>query len=141
MDTIENQTEEEVERAYTILVVDDNSINQKILVRLLGKQGYKTQVASNGAEAVSLITKMSYDAVLMDLEMPILSGMDATRRVREMEAERGIVKVLPIIGVSGHAREEYLPKVLKVGMQGYVTKPYVHQDVFDALERVLRQGR
>jgi CheY-like chemotaxis protein len=140
---LETELEEEpdLDREYKILIAEDHPINQKILARLLAKDGYTSEVANNGAEAVRMIVSGSYDAVLMDLEMPILSGMDATRRVREMEAERGMIKLLPIIGVSGNSREEYMPKCLKAGMQGYITKPYVHQDIFDALAQCLRPRR
>jgi signal transduction histidine kinase/CheY-like chemotaxis protein/uncharacterized protein YozE (UPF0346 family) len=122
-----------------ILVADDNNINQKILCRLLGKRGYVCDVASNGLEALQMISIASYDVVLMDIEMPILSGIDAVKRVRDMESERQVKNHLPIIGVSAHSRGEYISKVLEAGMNGYVTKPYMSSEIYSTVEKLLKK--
>jgi signal transduction histidine kinase/CheY-like chemotaxis protein/tetratricopeptide (TPR) repeat protein len=126
-----------VETVYRVLVVDDNVINQKILCRLLRTRGYHCDVASNGVEALQVLTMAQYDIVLMDIEMPVMNGIDCTKRVREMESERHVKIPLPIVGVSGNSRDEILSVVMDAGMQGYVTKPYMSTEIYTTVERLL----
>ncbi|KAL0485130.1 hybrid signal transduction histidine kinase dhkK [Acrasis kona] len=124
-----------------VLVVDDNHINQKILCRLLQKNGYYCEVASDGLEAVQLIAGSQFDVVLMDIEMPVLNGIEATKRVRQMESERCSKKMLPIIGVSGNARDEVADVVKECMMNGYISKPYMSGEVVSTIESVMKKNK
>lgn len=106
-----------------ILVVEDNVINQKILKRNLEQAGHSCEIANNGKEAYEMAEKTSYDVVLMDVEMPMMDGLEATKLIRQKEREQKKAPV-PIIGLSGNAREEYIATAQQAGMNDYLTKPY-----------------
>jgi CheY-like chemotaxis protein len=103
-----------------VLVAEDNKINQQLARMLLTKAGYTVDIADNGEEAVTAIRAADYDVVLMDVQMPILDGIEATRHIRALPPPKNAV---PIIAVTAHAmtgaREEYLAS----GMDGYLSKP------------------
>ena len=109
---------------HIILVVEDNLINQKILVRQLERAGVQCYVANHGQEAIdSWKAHPEITCILMDIEMPILNGLEATKiiRLQEQEFKRSTT---PIIGLSGNAGETHMTKALQSGMNGYLTKPY-----------------
>ncbi|KAK9693154.1 hypothetical protein K7432_014047 [Basidiobolus ranarum] len=107
----------------SVLVVEDNLINQRVLKRQLELAGYTVEGAKHGAEALELMQNTTYRLILMDLEMPVMGGLDCTRRIREIEAETGSESI-PIVGVSGNAREEYRYLAIESGMTDYIIKPY-----------------
>ncbi len=93
--------------AIRVLVVEDNLINQTVLRRQLrssNQPSFEVAVANNGQEAVDLTEREHFDAVLMDVQMPVMDGLEATRRIRQRERERAL-QPLPIIGLSGNARQ------------------------------------
>ena len=121
----------------TPLTVDlqDNVINQKVLKRQLELLGYAVQVANHGAEALTFLESSSfagnespdapvYDLILMDLEMPIMDGLECTAQIRDWEATGKLSRRIPIIAVSGNARQEYVTRAMEAGMDDFVTKPY-----------------
>jgi signal transduction histidine kinase/CheY-like chemotaxis protein len=123
-----------------ILVVEDNPLNQVILKRMLLQLGCKAEVAGDGAEAVDVFAARPFAAVLMDVEMPRMSGLDASRCIREMERRMEMmtgarVAPVPIIGLSGNAREEQRAEALQCGMNDYLTKPVRKPDLFQALQQ------
>lgn len=99
----------------------DNLINQKILVKLLRNLGCETFISCDGQDCLNLLIKHAkidplercFDLILMDLEMPILEGMEATRRIRQMEAENVLPGIIPIVAVSGNARPEYAKRAVR----------------------------
>lgn len=108
-----------------ILIVEDNVINQKVLMRSLEQAGHSCEVAKNGKEAcemVEMVEKTPYDIVLMDVEMPVMDGLEATKLIRQRELEQRKAPI-PIIGLSGNAREEYIATATQAGMNDYLTKP------------------
>ncbi|KAK9680771.1 hypothetical protein K7432_015849 [Basidiobolus ranarum] len=113
-----------------VLVVEDNLINQRVLKRQLESAGFSVGVAKHGVEALDVITESNYHLILMDLEMPIMGGLECTRRIREIEQENG-GRYIPIIGVSGNAREEYRRLAIESGMTDYIIKPYDKQELMD----------
>ncbi|ORX79348.1 hypothetical protein K493DRAFT_293359 [Basidiobolus meristosporus CBS 931.73] len=122
--------------SYSILVVEDNLINQRVLKRQLELAGFSVGVAKHGAEALEVMSKVSYHLILMDLEMPVMGGLECTQRIRELEKSAGEQQV-PIIGVSGNAREEYRRLALASGMTDYVIKPYDKQALIDLINSFL----
>lgn len=105
-----------------VLIVEDNVINQKVLMRSLEQAGHSCEVANNGKEACEMVDKTPYDIVLMDVEMPVMDGLEATKLIRQREQEQR-KSPLPIIGLSGNAREEYIATATQAGMDDYLTKP------------------
>jgi two-component system sensor histidine kinase/response regulator len=104
-----------------ILLAEDNSINQKLAVRLLEKKGHTVIVAENGQEALRLWQNNNMDLILMDVQMPIMDGLKTTAAIREVELQTG--KHIPIIAMTAHAMEGDRERCLKAGMDDYLPKP------------------
>jgi len=102
-----------------ILLADDNTVIQTIMVRLLKRMGYIVDVAQDGHEAVAAVKKKKYDLILMDCEMPNLNGFDASKSIRELPSDTR----LPIIAVTAHPRRDVEEKCLAMGMDDIITKP------------------
>ena len=113
-----------------ILVVEDNVINQEIILELLKDAGFKMSLANNGREAVEAVEKNEYDLVFMDIQMPELDGLEATRYIRE----KGITD-LPIIAMTANAMSGDRDISLKAGMNDHVTKPIDPPKLFESLIR------
>ncbi|MGY0217333.1 transporter substrate-binding domain-containing protein [Endozoicomonadaceae bacterium StTr2] len=113
-----------------VLLVEDNEINQQVASELLHSMGIDVTVACNGLDALELIQQTSFDLVFMDIQMPVMDGHEATRRLRQMEAFRE----LPIIAMTAHAMSGDREKSLEAGMNDHITKPLDP----DQLEKVLR---
>jgi signal transduction histidine kinase/ActR/RegA family two-component response regulator len=116
-----------------ILVVEDNAVNQKVVTKLLGKRGYRTEVAGNGREALAALERSTFDVVLMDLQMPVMDGLEATRLIRLNPRWR----TLPVIGLTAHATAEGRDQCLKAGMDEYVTKPIRASALWEAVDKAL----
>jgi signal transduction histidine kinase/DNA-binding response OmpR family regulator len=126
-----------------ILVAEDNAVNQKLIVRLLDKLGYRTDVAANGLEVLDAIDAIPYAAVLMDCQMPEMDGYEATRAIRRRETlaaspphsqHRPPVR-LPIIAMTANAMQGDREKCLEVGMDDYISKPINPEALKTTLER------
>jgi CheY-like chemotaxis protein len=105
-----------------VLVVDDNSVNRKILARQLELAGASTDSAAGGEEALELWRKGGYDLVLADLQMPTMDGFELARRIRQSEAAERRART-PILAVTASALEEQEQKSRAAGMDGFITKP------------------
>jgi PAS domain S-box-containing protein len=119
-------------RRIRVLVVEDNSINQKVAVGYLEKGGHRVDVASNGLEALSAVRSLPYDVVLMDMQMPEMDGLEATRAIRALGGDRGRVV---IVGLTANAMHEDREACLEAGMNDHLTKPV---DRNRLLEKVAR---
>jgi PAS domain S-box-containing protein len=124
-------------RPLRILVVDDNEINQVVACKFLQKLGCQVEVARNGREAVNSIAHATYDAVLMDCEMPEMDGYEATQEIRRQE--QTTTRHLPIIALTGHASSEDEQKCRHAGMDDVVTKPMTLPTLRAKLEGLLAQ--
>jgi two-component system sensor histidine kinase/response regulator len=120
-----------------VLLVEDNEINQQVATEILGGAGLVVTVASNGQEAVEAVGRGDYDAVLMDVQMPVLDGHAATRIIRRDERFRG----LPIIAMTAHAMAGDQEKSAAAGMNDHVTKPIDPDKLFATLARWIPAGR
>ncbi|KAJ3293513.1 hypothetical protein HDU76_007031, partial [Blyttiomyces sp. JEL0837] len=119
-----------------ILVVDDNDINRKVLSKQLAKEGFQTDEAINGFEALKRVTDSAYSLILMDVEMPVMDGPTAVTKIREFENQTGRKKV-PIVSVTGNAREEQIAYYLSIGVQRVLVKPYTREKLLDTVVEVL----
>jgi len=136
-------------RGAHILLVEDNEINQQVATELLRDEGFFISVADNGKKAVEAVLSSSredsYDVVLMDLQMPIMDGYEATRRIREWETNRQSSIInhqspIPIIAMTADAMSGVREKVIDIGMNDYVTKPINPKELFGALVKWIEPG-
>ena len=127
-----------VASSLRILLAEDNAVNQKLALRLLERLGYRANVASNGLEALRALEREPYDVVLMDVQMPELDGLDATRRI----CERWPPDVRPrIIAMTANAMLEDRDACLAAGMDDYVAKPIRPEELAEALRRARPLGQ
>lgn len=111
-----------------ILLVEDNPINQKVAMHLLVLLGYSVDLAENGAKALQVIEDGGYAAVLMDLQMPVMDGLAATRAIRNLPSE---CSRIPIIALTANGLDSERQKCMAVGMNDFLTKP-IHKEKFCA---------
>jgi CheY-like chemotaxis protein len=104
-----------------VLVAEDNPVNQVLARRILERRGHEVIVAGTGREAVDLVSRETFDVVLMDVQMPEMDGFEAARAIRASEAESG--KHLPIVAMTAHAMKGDRERCLDAGMDNYVAKP------------------
>lgn len=123
----------EKQTTRNILIVEDNPINQKVICRYLESMGHICKAANNGEEALNKVSRYQFDLIFMDIEMPVMNGLEATGIIRSREELTGSTRV-PIIGLSGNARREHIDSAFKAGMDDYITKPYdkltIHSKVY-----------
>jgi len=116
-----------------VLLAEDNPINQKLAVVLLQKVGFSVDAVETGAQALEKVQANQYNAVLMDVQMPEMDGLEATHRIREWEKDTG--RHIPIIAMTAHAMQGDRERCLEAGMDDYVTKPLQPKVLFSALDR------
>ena len=121
-----------------VLLVDDVEANRMLAKYLLEQRGWKVEEAANGREALRHLEGGRYDLVLMDVEMPEIDGLEATRIIREREKVSG--GHLPVIAMTAHALRGDRERMLASGMDDYVSKPLVLEDFFSAIERQIQVG-
>jgi PAS domain S-box-containing protein len=117
-----------------ILLAEDNAINQSLAVRLLEKQGHQVVVANNGKEALAALERERFDLVLMDVQMPVMGGFEATALLRSLERLTG--EHLPVIALTAHAMKGDRERCLAAGMDAYVSKPVQAGDLARAIAEV-----
>jgi PAS domain S-box-containing protein len=124
-------------KGIRVLVVEDNDINQELVRELLLMQGVDVVTASHGEEALELLQKNSFDQILMDCQMPVMDGCEATRRIRAQTQHQR----LPIIALTANAMKEDRDKVLAVGMSDYIAKPIDPDELFITMARWIEADR
>jgi two-component system, sensor histidine kinase and response regulator len=117
----------------TILVAEDNRVNQKLAQKMLIKMGYECQVASNGLEALAAMDERDFDLVLMDIQMPEMDGFEATAGIRAKEIQSG--KHTPIVAMTAHAMKGDRERCLLNGMDDYISKPVDRKELAQVLEK------
>ncbi len=134
----EDKTKEEnyvFSNKYKVLLVEDNKVNQRVESILLEKMGISFDIANNGKEAVEFYQKNDYDLILMDIQMPVMDGVKATKIIREIERKKN--KHTPILALSASVFKSEVKKFLEAGMDGYITKPISTKDLYEALYKFL----
>jgi len=118
-----------------VLLVEDNEINQQVAKEILEGAGLNITLANNGQEAVKAVREYNYDAVLMDVQMPVMDGYTATREIRNLKSE---IRNVPIIAMTAHAMAGDEDKSLQAGMNGHVTKPIDPDQLFATLQQWIK---
>jgi two-component system sensor histidine kinase/response regulator len=148
----------EARESLNILLAEDNLINQTLATKLLETRGHRVTLASNGKEAVDAFKKGDFDLILMDIQMPEMDGFEATRRIREFEAEkkstinnqpqlnmlriqRSRQSTIPIIAMTAHAMTGDREKCIDAGMDDYVSKPINPEALFSVIKKNARKSQ
>ena len=124
---------------FRILLADDNVVNQRLAQRILEKNGYHVTTALNGHEALDLHAREAFDAILMDIQMPGMDGLEATAGIRDRERTTG--SHVPIVAMTAHAMKGDREKYLAAGMDGYISKPVTAAELLAGLKSALSNSR
>ena len=119
------------QRKLRVLVAEDNPVNQTVVARMLEKMGHTATIAPNGKDAISRLVGGSFDVVFMDVQMPEMDGLTATRKIRESETATGTN--IPIIAMTAHAMKGDKERCLAAGMTAYISKPVSSREVEETL--------
>jgi PAS domain S-box-containing protein len=128
---------DEAKTILTILLTEDNLINQKLAKKLLEKQGHRVEIANNGLEAITLFEQQKFDLILMDFQMPEMNGLEATQRIRAIEQQKG--GHIPIIAMTANAMSEDKDRAINAGMDAYVPKPINVQELLEQIAHFFSQ--
>ena len=128
---------------YKILLADDNPVNLDLTTRLLTKRGHEVVTVENGQEAVDCFLENVFDVILMDLEMPVMSGIEAARQIRAKERATAIdtPPYTPIIAMTAHDEEAERTSCLVVGMDGFITKPIDIKTLHQTIQEIIDAAR
>jgi len=124
----------EARRGMHVLLAEDSPVNQRVAIDLLQQRGHRVSVATNGREAVLATEREHYDVVLMDVQMPEMDGLEATRVIRRREADSGSGEHVPIVAMTANAMREDRQICLDAGMDDYLPKPIRARELYDAVE-------
>jgi CheY-like chemotaxis protein len=120
-------------KEVNVLVAEDNLVNQRLVRELLTRKNYKVTIVENGLKIFDLLETVKFDVILMDIQMPIMDGLEATSIIREIE--KGTGKHIPIIGITAYAVQADRDKCLSVGMDDYMSKPFVKEEFYKMIEK------
>lgn len=126
--------------ATRILIAEDNDINTQVMKRSLDSKGYALDFAANGEVAFEKYQRNDYDLVLMDISMPVMDGLEATKTMRKFEVDNGRERT-PIIALTAHASDEHKEKFLKADMDDFLAKPYKLETLLQKMENWLNQPK
>jgi signal transduction histidine kinase/CheY-like chemotaxis protein/HPt (histidine-containing phosphotransfer) domain-containing protein len=121
-------------RKARILLAEDVEVNQEIARAVLEGAGHSVDVVSDGSEAIMAVQECEYDLVLMDIQMPVVDGVTATRRIRELEGPSGHI---PIIAMTANVLPEQVARFAAAGMTGHVGKPFKRDELYEVIERIM----
>ena len=136
-DTIANAIAQSRERSLSILVAEDNGVNQKVVTKILERAGHRVRIAENGEQAVDLMLAETFDIVLMDVNMPVMNGMEATKLYRFAALGRDR---LPIVALTADATAEARARCEAAGMDACATKPIDAGELFRIIDRLVPES-
>ncbi|MDD5240835.1 MAG: response regulator [Sulfuricella sp.] len=117
-----------------VLLVEDNFVNQQLMIALLKRRQHHVVVAENGQVALDILEHQAFDLILMDMQMPVMDGLEATRRIRQQEKQSG--GHIPIIAMTANTLPQDQQMCIQAGMDDYVSKPIEISKLFAALQRI-----
>ena len=127
-------------RARRVLVADDDAINRRVAHSVLSRAGYETKLVEDGQQAVNALREEAFDAVLMDFQMPVLDGLEASARIRALESEGGLCSQnrapVPIVAMTGNVQASDRAAARDAGMDEFVTKPFRPRELIDVVTRL-----
>jgi CheY-like chemotaxis protein len=132
-------SEQAEEGALRLLAAEDNPTNQQVLAAVMGSLGLEVDIVGDGRQAVEAWRDGSYDLILMDIQMPIMDGIDAAREIRAAEAAGGRRRT-PIVALTANALSHQVQEYLAAGMDGHVPKPIEIAKLYDAISRALNDA-
>ena len=118
----------------SILLAEDNAVNQKLALRLLERNGHRVEVVTDGKQAIDALRLRRYDVILMDVQMPIMGGLEATRIIRQLEKSTG--EHIPIVAMTAHALKGDRERCLMAGMDGYISKPVSAEELLSIIGKI-----
>jgi CheY-like chemotaxis protein len=127
--------EEKIRRGLRILVAEDHPVNQLLIDKILSGLGQSTVIVPDGAKALDILSKESFDLVLMDVQMPVLDGLDATRRLRAGEAGE-LNRHVHVVALTAATTSEERQQALDSGVDDLLSKPYVTADILRVIRRL-----
>lgn len=116
-------------KELNILLAEDNRINQRIAVLTFLQLGISIDIASNGQEALDMYRGKNYDLILMDMEMPVMDGLESTRQIRTYEKETNLAKRVYIIALTANLISERKEECIQAGMDDFMEKPFQERDL------------
>jgi len=120
-----------------ILIAEDNFINQKLMIDILAMQGYTCDAAASGFETLNVVQKKKYDLILMDIQMPGMSGEETMQNVHKLLGKNSP----KIIAVTAYAMADDRDKYIKAGMDGYLSKPFRINELVNEIVRVMKEKK
>ena len=126
-------------RKLNVLLAEDNKVNQTLAIRMLEKQGHHVDLANDGKEAVVMSGSGTYDLILMDVQMPIMDGLDATRAIRDREQQAGVGEHVLIVAMTAHAMKGDRELCIAAGMDDYLSKPIRMKEFSEKLKSLFEQ--
>ncbi len=123
-----------------ILVAEDNSINIQVARYIVSPLASEIKFVINGQEAVNEYQTGNYDIILMDVKMPVMDGYEATKTIRKIEKENGRGERIPIIAMTANNMYEEIQECLSIGMDGFLPKPFMTDDVKSVIENLGNEG-
>jgi len=124
-----------ISQQYKVLLTEDDKVNQLVISRMLNECGYQVDIAGNGYEAVEMVRKNNYDIILMDIQMPEMDGIEATKRIREVNQD------IPVLAITAYALHGDREKFLSQGMDGYISKPIKVEKLLEEIEKCISRKK
>jgi signal transduction histidine kinase len=125
-----------MEEGRRVLIVEDNPVNQRVAETMLRCGGYHVTVVDNGKEALGAVQRQTFDLVLMDVQMPEMDGLEATRRIRLLDQ---VIGRLPIVAMTAHVMKGDRERCIEAGMDHYLAKPFHKHELLEVVERFVRE--
>ncbi len=123
-------------KSLSILLVEDNLLNQKFATATLKKEGHQIHIAENGKIAINLFKENKYDLILMDIQMPVMDGLEATNEIRKIEKSRSVKEPIKIIAITAYVMERDRKMCIAAGMNEYLAKPFKPNELLKLIEYV-----
>lgn len=119
-----------------VLVAEDNIVNQRLVKELLSRKNYNVTIVENGLKIFDILEQSNFDVILMDIQMPVMDGLEATSIIREIE--KGTGKHIPIIGITAYAVKADKEKCLSAGMDDYLAKPFIKEEFYNIIDKYIK---
>jgi CheY-like chemotaxis protein len=135
---VSNRNPKDLSRKLNVLLAEDNPVNQKLAVRILKNEGHEVMIANNGQEAVETSASGDFDVILMDVQMPVMSGLEAAAEIRRRERATG--RHIAIVAMTAHAMTGDRERCLESGMDAYLSKPIKANEMLELIKEITADG-